>query len=155
MNPKGPGPKLYSSDKIYTCIVLLTHMIMFRFTNMLHMSQLDIQTKRNIVKEVRNKYLVQNPKNWDCINNVILPDQTTEELVKKVEEILNLNKTIPEKNIFLFDSQENPDQIRKSIQIAAEMFIFLNYCPPKGSVKLLNQISNNFVEDYLWAQGWM
>ena len=134
MNPKGPGPKLYSSDKIYTCIVLLTHMIMFRFTNMLHMSQLDIQTKRNIVKEVRNKYLVQNPKNWDCINNVILPDQTTEELVKKVEEILNLNKKIPENNTP--DLEKITDQSRKFIQAAAEMFIFLNYCPPKGSVEL-------------------
>ena len=125
----------------------MTHMVMFRLTNMLHMSHLDIQTKINIVQKVRNEYLIQNPSsNSDCMNYVMLSDQTTEELIKKVDEILNLNKTIPEKhNLDLFEITE---QSRQTLQTGAEMFIFLNYCPPKGSVKsikLLNQISINIV----------
>ena len=70
---------------------------------------------------VDNKYA-----DLTCLNNVMISDENIAAIIKSVENMFNLNRTIPE-NTF-----ENID--RKKLQIAAEMFIFLNYCPPKGSV---------------------
>ena len=95
--------------------------------------------------------MVENPNSdSDCMNNVILSDEKTEVLIKNVVKTLHLEKLIPEhkfQSILSFSNDEywehvllnqnHADIDRKTLENASEMFVYLSYCPPKGSVKLL------------------
>ena len=111
---------------------------MFRLANMLHLSQMDYETSWKIIQKVRKEFVIENPySDMTCLENVMLSDQNMAVIIKSVENMFNLNQAIPEDTI--------ADIKQKTLQIAAEMFIFLNYCPPKGSVCIVYIISN---QDY-------
>ena len=111
---------------------------MFRLANMLHLSQMDYETSWKIIQKVRKEFVIENPySDMTCLENVMLSDQNIAVIIKSVENMFNLNQAVPEDTI--------ADIKQKTLQIAAEMFIFLNYCPPKGSVCIVYTFSN---QDY-------
>ena len=131
-----------------------------RLVNMLHISISDHDSFWNIVKQIRKSVLSKLPK-LDCnAQNTLLSDEQIKINVKTFEDSLNVNAslimtTISKKTscgyygctIKNFDVPTIYENVSdETLNTAAEMFTYLNYCPPKlllsfykGGVQLIHK----------------
>ena len=109
-------------------LCLLYKVLNFRLANILHVSNIDVKIIWQIVKEVRKSFQAKNLK-LDCQGdmsqwiepNPILSDDHIIDNVENVQEKLKIQPKIT-----------TIDNIAQStLDIAANMFTYLNSCPPK------------------------
>ena len=93
----------------------------------------DQKTIWNVIKETRNNYLSKHIES-ECQNyDTIVRNDHLAENIRAVEDKLNLN---------LSTNTISEDVGQETLETAAEMFTYLNYCPPepfKNLVRLLRQ----------------
>ena len=83
------------------------------------MAQLDHENIWRITKLVRNSFLDEDHKR-DCIKNIITSNYIKENIDNFAEELKLKPSPIPNDNV----SSE-------ALEIAADIFTYLNFCPPK------------------------
>ena len=91
----------------------------FRLVNLLDVAQLDHENIWRITKLVRNSFLDEDHKR-DCIKNIITSNYIKENIDNFAEELKLKPSPIPNDNV----SSE-------ALEIAADIFTYLNFCPPK------------------------
>ena len=82
-----------------------------------------------IVKETRKPFLYYY-SNLPC--NILLPDHIITENIKRIYEKLHLKPSKPSENI-----------TKETLKTAAEMFTYLNYCPPKQLISFYANLFHN------------
>ena len=111
---------------------------------MLHITEYNRNDVWKLVKEIRRSFLSKNIEQ-DCNDQgTLINDENIKENIKKVQEKLNINKSMIIETIsktscqqyycgssyidihFVFDTVR-----RETLETATEMFTYLNYCPPK------------------------
>ena len=103
----------------------------FRLVNLLQTKEIDKGNVWKIVKETRKSFLYYY-SNSLC-NNVLLLDYIITENIKRIYEKLHLKPTTsPSKNI-----------TKDTLKTAAEMFTYLNYCPPKQLISFYANLFHN------------
>ena len=80
------------------------------------MTTLDMKDVWKIIKKIRKSFLTEHP---DLHCNILISDRSIKDIVRILEENLNLNTT----------SKPIENVPYKTLQTAAEMFTYLNYCP--------------------------
>ena len=92
---------------------------------MLHTTDFDHKTVWTIVKDIRKSKLYDYSKvasNIDCTFGLV---SDVEDNVRKLEERLNLN----------INNEIIENVSDRTLQLALEMFTYLNYCPPHTALQ--------------------
>ena len=91
----------------------------FRLVNMLDMTKGEEEHVWKIVKKIRRSFLYEHPDAGCEEHNILLSDENIQENINSLEKELKLNTSLtPDKNVSF-----------KTLETAAEMFTYLNYCP--------------------------
>ena len=117
---------------------------MCRFVNILHITKFGKEYTWKLVKDIRKFFLSKNI-NPECNSlETLLSIDLIRDNVMKVKEKLNLNEGLKMTTITTEQCMQYPcktikvdvpilykDITKNTLQTAAEMFTYLNYCPPK------------------------
>ena len=114
---------------------------MFRLVNMLDRTKLDQKHFWKIVKQIRKSFLSQNIDPTCQEENTLLSNDYIKNSIDDVEEELKLNIAItPNKNATF-----------ESLQFAAHLFTYLNFCPTKDLFALPTVIKSESAKNILLA----
>ena len=101
----------------------------FRLLNMLDMAKVDVDYVWKTIKETRLSFLSQHLDS-ECQNdNTLLSDEIIQHNMNSLSEKLKLDTT----------SIQNRNSSYETLQTAAEMFTYLNFCPPM-QMKVINHM---------------
>ena len=103
------------------------HLEYVRLVNMVHIGKFEKDYIWEIVKTARKSFLLDYEP-IVCYDTVHLSDVNIKHLVDSIQNQLDTNVTsIPLDNV-----------AAETLEATAEMFVYLSYCPPQGSVRKLN-----------------
>ena len=104
---------------------------LFRFVNVL--PHYDIDNLWIKVKQVRNDFLIKNSNDPEC--SIDLDNKIAEKYIKT-----NIDRVEIYLTKYSNDSDFYENITEKNLQTGAEMFTYLNFCPPKNLIKFYKEL---------------